>query len=41
MDDPPHDRGMYEGEAALGHQFTDVTVAELISDVPADGLDDE
>jgi hypothetical protein len=32
---------MHEGEAALGHQFTDITVAEFISGVPADGLDDE
>ena len=36
-----HDRGMHEGDAALGHHFAHVTVAELVGDVPADGLNDE
>ncbi len=41
MQYPSHDGGMYEGDAALSHQFTHIAVAELVGDVPADGLDDE
>ena len=32
---------MHEGEAALSHHFAHIPVAELVGDVPADGLDDE
>ena len=41
MNDPWHDRGMNEGDAALSHQRAHVTVAELVGDVPTNGLDDE
>ena len=41
MLDPPHHCGMNEGQAALSHQRAHVAIAELVGDVPADGLDDE
>ena len=41
MLDPPHDRGMYYSDAALIHHFAHIAVAELVDDVPANGLDDE
>ena len=32
---------MYDRNAALSHYFAQVRLAELVGDVPADGLDDE
>src|SRR5262245_32229879 len=32
---------MYESDSTLSHQAADVAVAELVSDVPSDGLDYE
>jgi hypothetical protein len=32
---------MYKSHPTLSHQGADVTEAELVSDVPSDGLDDE
>ena len=39
--DPPQHSGMNEGDAAFSHQRAHITVAKFISDVPADGLNDE
>ena len=41
MQDPSHDGGMYEGDAALSHERAHVAVAKFISNVPADRLGDE
>ncbi len=38
---PSHDGGMNDPGAALHHQGAYVAVAQLIINVPADGLDDE
>ena len=41
MNDPSHDRGMNDSDAALSHHFAHVTVAKFVGDVPTDSLDDQ